>query len=63
MRDPFYLFDISAAAEFLRDTSKIGQSESAVPCRPLCRRAAVAVSRGGSGCVEGRQLNFELGKL
>jgi hypothetical protein len=23
MRDPFYLFDILAAAEFLRDTSKI----------------------------------------
>jgi hypothetical protein len=27
MRDPFYLFDISAAAEFLRDTSKISAFE------------------------------------
>jgi hypothetical protein len=26
-RDPFYLFDISAAAEFLRDTSKISAFE------------------------------------
>jgi hypothetical protein len=27
MRDPFYLFDISAAAEFLCDTSKISAFE------------------------------------
>jgi hypothetical protein len=27
MRDPFYLFDISAAAEFLLDTSKISAFE------------------------------------
>jgi hypothetical protein len=27
MRDQFYLFDISAAAEFLRDTSKISAFE------------------------------------
>jgi hypothetical protein len=27
-RDPFYLFDISATAEFLRDTSKISAFES-----------------------------------
>jgi hypothetical protein len=26
-RDPFYLFDISAAADFLRDTSKISAFE------------------------------------
>jgi hypothetical protein len=27
MRDPFYLFDISAVTEFLRDTSKISAFE------------------------------------
>jgi hypothetical protein len=27
MRDPFYLFDISAGADFLRDTSKISAFE------------------------------------
>jgi hypothetical protein len=27
MRDPFYLFDILAAAKFLRDTSKVSTFE------------------------------------
>jgi hypothetical protein len=34
-RDPFYLFDISAAAEFLRDTSKISAFEPKI--FPFCR--------------------------
>jgi hypothetical protein len=30
MRDPFYLFEISAAAEFLRDTSKISTFQAKI---------------------------------
>jgi hypothetical protein len=30
------------------NNTSMGPSESAAPCRPLCRRAAVAVPRGGT---------------